>query len=170
MSKKLLTASAKLIAAAIEAPSAPKPPRRAASSVKAVPVASEPVAAPQTGRTRKALTVVEQAAASAPKPAKVTQPKQAEEVVAPAPTKPTRGKKAPALVEQAPAAPVRGMGIGALARKLLLEHPDWTHAQVAELVNATIPGAQSSEKSMRWYACDMRKKGITGVERRRTEN
>lgn len=169
MAKKITAQSAKVVEAQTEAPSAPKPPRRATSSRTAVPAASEPVAAPQTGRTKKAPTVIEQSAAPAPKPVKARQPKQAEEVVAPAPTKPTRGKKAPTVVEQAPAAPVRGMGIGALARQLLLEHQDWPHARIAAEVNARIPGAQATEKSLRWYSCDMRKKGIIGTERVRPQ-
>lgn len=160
MSKKLLTASAKLIAAAIEAPSAPKPPRRAASTVA---TGSEPVAAAKPIR-RKAKA--EQVAALPVKPSK---PK-ALAAVEPAPTKAAKAKKTTAVEPVAPAAPVqRGMGIGALARKLLLEHQELTHKAIAELVNAAIPGAQASEKSMRWYACDMRKKGITGAERVRPE-
>ena len=156
LSNKVLTASAKLIAAAIEAPSAPKRRAAAASSRTAV---SEPVAATKpTGRKAKA----EPTAALLVKPSK---PK-ALTAVEPAPTKPVKAKK----VEPAPAVPVqRGMGIGALARKLLLEHPEWPHARVAAEVNARIPGAQSSEKSMRWYSCEMRKKGITGAERVRPE-
>lgn len=53
----------------------------------------------------------------------------------------------------------RSLGIGALARTLIVEHPEWTYRRIAEEVNARIAGASASEKSVRWYSHQMRKKG-----------
>lgn len=53
-----------------------------------------------------------------------------------------------------------GKGIGLLAREILLDPAGYPHATVAEMVNAQIPGASATAKSVRWYACDMRKHGI----------
>lgn len=60
---------------------------------------------------------------------------------------------------QRTAGPGRGKGIGAKAEALILEHPDWTYATVATEVNRLIEGARASEKSVRWYACRMRRRG-----------
>lgn len=57
------------------------------------------------------------------------------------------------------AASSHGRGIGKLAEQLIVEHPDWTYRRVAEEVNARIEGAHASEKSIRWYASRMRKRG-----------
>lgn len=54
----------------------------------------------------------------------------------------------------------RGKGIGALARHLLLNPAGYPHALIAAMVNAQLDGAQATDKSVRWYANDMRKKGI----------
>jgi len=54
----------------------------------------------------------------------------------------------------------RGKGIGALARQLLLDPAGYPHALIAAMVNAQVDGAQATDKSVRWYANDMRKKGI----------
>jgi hypothetical protein len=53
----------------------------------------------------------------------------------------------------------RGRGIGKLAEQLIVEHPDWAYRRIAEEVNARIDGAKASEKSVRWYASKMRKRG-----------
>lgn len=53
----------------------------------------------------------------------------------------------------------RGRGIGRLAERLIVEHSDWTYRRVAEEVNARIEGATASEKSVRWYASKMRRRG-----------
>jgi len=53
-----------------------------------------------------------------------------------------------------------GKGIGRLAREFLMDPAGYPHALIAEMVNAQIEGAQASAKSVRWYAHDMRKKGI----------
>jgi hypothetical protein len=60
-----------------------------------------------------------------------------------------------------------GLGVGALARSLIVERPDWTYRRIAEEVNARIAGARASEKSVRWYSHQMRKKGVEGTERRK---
>jgi hypothetical protein len=57
------------------------------------------------------------------------------------------------------AASSRGKGIGVLAERLIVEHPDWTYRRIAEEVNARIQGAKASEKSVRWYASKMRRHG-----------
>lgn len=54
----------------------------------------------------------------------------------------------------------QGKGIGLLAREILMDPAGYPHATVAEMVNAQIPGAATTAKSVRWYACDMRKHGI----------
>jgi hypothetical protein len=48
----------------------------------------------------------------------------------------------------------RGKGISKL-----VEHPDWTHRRIAKEVNGRIEGAKASEKSVRWYASRMRRRG-----------
>ncbi|WP_447121835.1 hypothetical protein ACKBF4_32445 [Pseudomonas aeruginosa] len=53
-----------------------------------------------------------------------------------------------------------GKGIGRLAREFLMDPAGYPHALIAEMVNAQIGGAQATAKSVRWYAHDMRKKGI----------
>lgn len=57
------------------------------------------------------------------------------------------------------AASSRGKGIGRLAERLIVEHPDWTYRRIAEEVNARIEGGRASEKSVRWYASRMRRRG-----------
>lgn len=61
----------------------------------------------------------------------------------------------------------RGRGIGKLAERLIVEHPEWTYRRIAEEVNARIEGATASEKSVRWYASKMRRRGIGRVLRQR---
>lgn len=69
-------------------------------------------------------------------------------------------RSGPGVSKQPPVtAPSRGRGIGQLAERLIVEHPDWTYRRVAEEVNARIEGARASEKSVRWYASKMRKRG-----------
>lgn len=60
-----------------------------------------------------------------------------------------------------------GLGIGRLARELLLDPAGYPHAEIAARVNAAIPGAKATDKSVRWYAHAMRKKGTTVPERQR---
>lgn len=77
----------------------------------------------------------------------------------------TSGPNAP---KQPPAAvSSRGKGVGKLAERLIVEHPDWAYGRIAEEVNARIEGAHASEKSIRWYSHRMRKAGVTGTERRK---
>lgn len=54
----------------------------------------------------------------------------------------------------------RGLGVGALARAILMDPAGYPHALVADMVNAQIEGAAATPKSVRWYANDMRKKGL----------
>jgi hypothetical protein len=54
----------------------------------------------------------------------------------------------------------RGLGVGALARAILMDPAGYPHALVAEMVNAQIDGAAATAKSVRWYANDMRKRGM----------
>jgi hypothetical protein len=66
---------------------------------------------------------------------------------------------------QEPSRRARGRGIGALARELILEHPDWTYGQIAAEVNSRIEGARSTAHSVRWYSNAMRREGIAGTDR-----
>lgn len=68
------------------------------------------------------------------------------------------------------AASGRGKGIGRLAERLIVEHPDWTYRRIAEEVNARIEGARASEKSVRWYASRMRRRGVEGTKRSRNSS
>lgn len=54
----------------------------------------------------------------------------------------------------------RGLGVGALARAILMDPAGHPHALIAEMVNAQIEGAAATAKSVRWYANDMRKRGM----------
>lgn len=63
----------------------------------------------------------------------------------------------------------RGKGIGKLAERLIVEHPDWTYRRIAEEVNRRIEGATASEKSVRWYASRMRKRGDAISGRRKKQ-
>lgn len=60
-----------------------------------------------------------------------------------------------------------GKGIGRLARELLLDPGAYPHAIIAEMVNARIVGARATARSIRWYACKMRKQGTEVPPRRR---
>lgn len=83
----------------------------------------------------------------------------------PKPSTPSSGPKPP---KEPPAAvSSRGRGIGRLAERLIVEHPDWTYRRIAEEVNARVEGAAASEKSVRWYASRMRKDGKDAPDRRR---
>jgi hypothetical protein len=64
--------------------------------------------------------------------------------------------EAPDATEKKP----RGLGVGALARTILMDPAGFPHALVADMVNAQIEGAAATAKSVRWYANDMRKKGV----------
>jgi hypothetical protein len=71
--------------------------------------------------------------------------------------------EAPTETEKKPV----GKGIGRLARELLLDPAGYPHAEIAARVNAAIPGAKATDKSVRWYAHAMRKKGTAVPERQR---
>lgn len=59
----------------------------------------------------------------------------------------------------------RGNGVGKLARRLLMDPVGYPHGLIAAMVNAEIPGAAATAKSVRWYACKMRKEGAQVPER-----
>jgi len=81
------------------------------------------------------------------------------------------GKSGPKPPKQPQAAASsRGRGIGRLAERLIAEHPDWTYAAVAAEVNRLVEGAKASEKSVRWYASKMRRRGENVPLRRRAED
>ncbi|WP_311240580.1 MULTISPECIES: hypothetical protein [unclassified Xanthomonas] len=61
----------------------------------------------------------------------------------------------------------RGLGVGDLARAILMDPVGYPHALVADMVNAQIDGAAATAKSVRWYANDMRKKGVEVPPRRK---
>src|SRR5690606_12991007 len=54
----------------------------------------------------------------------------------------------------------RGFGVGALARAILMDPAGHPHALIAKMVNAQVEGAAATAKSVRWYANDMRKRGV----------
>lgn len=64
--------------------------------------------------------------------------------------------EAPEATEKKP----RGLGVGALARAILMDPAGYPHALVADMVNAQVEGAAATAKSVRWYANAMRKKGV----------
>ncbi|HEP9495766.1 TPA: hypothetical protein VDV68_002732 [Pseudomonas aeruginosa] len=64
--------------------------------------------------------------------------------------------EAPEAAEKKP----RGHGVGALARAILMDPVGYPHAVIAAMVNAQVEGAAATDKSVRWYANDMRKKGV----------
>ncbi|HEL3255802.1 TPA: hypothetical protein UMF52_001089 [Stenotrophomonas maltophilia] len=68
----------------------------------------------------------------------------------------TEVAEAPEAAEKKP----RGLGVGALARAILMDPAGHPHALIAEMVNAQIAGAAATAKSVRWYANDMRKRGV----------
>jgi hypothetical protein len=54
----------------------------------------------------------------------------------------------------------RGLGIGELARMLIMDPAGYPHSLIATMVNQQIPGATATGKSVRWYASKMRKDGV----------
>ncbi len=63
----------------------------------------------------------------------------------------------------------RGLGVGALARQLLMDPAGTPHGEIAAEVNRRIAGAQATDKSVRWYANQMRKNGVEVPSRRRQQ-
>ncbi|WP_242877942.1 hypothetical protein [Stenotrophomonas maltophilia] len=61
----------------------------------------------------------------------------------------------------------QGKGVGALARAILMDPAGYPHALIAAMVNAQVDSAACTDKSVRWYANDMRKKGIEVPPRRK---
>lgn len=60
-----------------------------------------------------------------------------------------------------------GRGVGELARELLLDPRGYPHALIAAVVSNEIEGAACTANSVRWYANQMRKKGVEVPERAR---
>lgn len=54
----------------------------------------------------------------------------------------------------------RGQGVGELAQLILMDPLGYPYTLIAAMVNAEIPGATASPKSIAWYASKMRKAGI----------
>lgn len=119
-------------------------------------IADEP-AGPKTFATRTKLVArIEQVAANKNIDlASFRQPKKPKVTAQRAEPK-AEAAEAPEATEKKP----HGKGIGALARAILMDPAGFPHALVAEIVNAQIEGAAATAKSVRWYANDMRKKGV----------
>ena len=119
-------------------------------------IADKP-AGPKTFATRTKLVVrIEQVAADKNIDlASFRQPKKPKATVQRAEPK-AEATEAPEATEKKP----RGLGVGALARAILMDPAGFPHALVADMVNAQIEGAVATAKSVRWYANDMRKKGV----------
>jgi hypothetical protein len=88
------------------------------------------------------------------------------------PQKPSAAESVPASVPKASKAPrtsisSRGLGIGKLAERLIVEHPEWSHAEIAAEVNRRLDYARATSKSVRWYASRMRARGEEVPSRRR---
>lgn len=84
---------------------------------------------------------------------------------------PASGTSGPKPPKQPPAARSgRGKGIGKLAERLIVEHPDRTYRRIAGEVHARIEGAKASEKSVRWYASRMRRRGEEIANRRKNSD
>lgn len=126
-------------------------------------VADKP-AGPKTFATRTKLVArIEQVAADKnidlasfgqPKKPKATAPRAKPKVEA---------TEAPDATEKKP----RGLGVGALSRAILMDPAGYPHALIAEMVNAQAAGAAATAKSVRWYANDMRKRGVEVPPRQR---
>lgn len=54
----------------------------------------------------------------------------------------------------------KGSGVGALARRILIDPSGTPYETIALLVNHFIPGAKATPQSVAWYASRMRKEGI----------
>jgi len=63
-----------------------------------------------------------------------------------------------------------GKGVGRLARELLMYPKGYPHAVIADFINEHIPGAAATANSVRWYAGQLRKKGIQVPPRKRVRD
>ncbi|WP_373043996.1 hypothetical protein [Vulgatibacter sp.] len=79
----------------------------------------------------------------------------------PTPEKKVKAKSAKAQKEPKP----KGIGVGARAKELILARPELSFQQIADLVREELPAAKITANSARWYAMDMRKKGIEVPDR-----
>lgn len=118
---------------------------------------AEKPAGPKTFATRAKLVArIEQVAADKNiNLASLGQPKKPKATAQRAEPK-AEATEAPDATEKKP----RGLGVGALARAILMDPAGFPHALIAAMVNAQVDGAHATAKSVRWYANDMRKKGV----------
>ncbi len=81
---------------------------------------------------------------------------------------PTPGPKPPRSPRSSVSS--RGLGVGRLAEQLIVERPDWSHAEIAAEINRRLNGARATAKSVRWYASRMRARGeqVPGRKKRRS--
>lgn len=61
----------------------------------------------------------------------------------------------------------RGLGVGRLAEQLIVNQPNWSHAEIAAEINRRLNGARATAKSVRWYASRMRARGEEVPNRRK---
>jgi hypothetical protein len=61
----------------------------------------------------------------------------------------------------------RGLGVGRLAERLIVEWPEWSHAEIAAEVNRRHEGARATSKSVKRYASRMQPRGEEAPSRRR---
>lgn len=62
----------------------------------------------------------------------------------------------------------KGPGVGEMARGLIVARPDLSFQQIADLVNEAL-GSKATAASCRWYAMDMRRKGVEVPARVKTK-
>lgn len=129
-------------------------------------IADEP-AGPKTFATKTKLIARIESIAKA-KMLDIRSPGRATQAEAPEqPTQPQVTLTEVAAAQPGAEAKASGKGIGRLAREILMNPAGYPHALIAEMVNAQIEGAKSTAKSVRWYAHDMRKKGMDVPERQK---
>ena len=83
---------------------------------------------------------------------------------------PVETKKATSAKARPPKGKSTGMagrGVGVLARELLLDPRGYPPTLIATAINNEIEGAACTANSVRWYANEMRKKGVKVPDRAR---
>lgn len=78
---------------------------------------------------------------------------------------PTKAPKATRKKKEKKEAAPRGIGVGALARELIMRPEGYPYQLIAEMVNRQLKGASATPQSVRWYAAKMRKDGADVPER-----
>jgi hypothetical protein len=79
--------------------------------------------------------------------------------------KPAKAPKATRKKKDKKEAQPRGIGVGALARELIMRPEGYPYALIAKMVNEQLKGATATPQSVRWYAAKMRKDGADVPER-----